>query len=237
MLEKAIIDSGVATGLDLGLSKTSNTENDGESSGRQSFSTLASDLDAALDLDLQNSTSWDFDPNPDSLDENNFFASQDFFENWNQHDLALDQETSPLPFIPDLNQPLQLGDLGSSGPSHRHILPWREPSISETQSDILRRKPLNASTETGTHSPDSRKGISSFVTIKHPIKETTVNTRWERGKTSTAVHEMYPSDSHIDQEISNGTEESTGSEREDHSILERGEQTPKGAEHGIGDDV
>ena len=162
MLEKAIIDSGVTTGLDLGLSKTSNTENDGESSGHQSFSTPASDLDAALDPNLQNSTSWNFDPGPDSLDDNDFFASQDFFENWNQHDLALDQETSPLPFMPDVNQPLQLGDLGSSGPSRRRILPRREPSIPEIQSDILGRQPLNVSTEAGTRSPDSiRKSLHS----------------------------------------------------------------------------
>ena len=155
MLEKAIIDSGVATGLDIGLSETTAAENDGESPGCQSFSTPASDLDASLGLDLQNLNTFDFNPSPDSLDESSFFASQDFFGNWNQHDLALDQETSPLPFKPAPNQ--HWSDSGSRGSSHRLIQPWPELLISDGQSDILGNQLRNSSIETEISTPNARK--------------------------------------------------------------------------------
>ena len=136
MLEKAIIDSGVATGLDLGLQKPTTSEHDGASSRCQSFSTPASDGDAAQDLDFQTLSSWDFDPSPDSLDESIFFANQDFFENWDRFDLALDQEISPLPFMPDLNQQSSRSRSRSNA-SHLFILPWQEPSMSQVQSLAL----------------------------------------------------------------------------------------------------
>lgn len=133
MLEKAIIDSGVATGLDFGLKKPTISEHDGTSSRCQPFSTHD---DATQDLDFQLMGSWDFDPSPDSFDESNFFANLDFFENWNQSDLALDQGTNPLPFTTDLNR--QSGGPGSgSNASHRFILPWQEPSAYQVQSRAL----------------------------------------------------------------------------------------------------
>jgi hypothetical protein len=156
MLEKAIIDSGVAAGLDLGLSKSTAIENDGESSRSHSFSTPSSETDLSLGLDLQNLTSWTGDPSPESLDETNFFPSQDFFEDWNPQDLGLDLETSPLPFMPGPNQQLQLSDSGSSRSSHRLVSPWREASVSESPSDILGSQLRTVSIETATSIPNAR---------------------------------------------------------------------------------
>ena len=155
MLEKAIIDSGVATGLDFGLSSTTTAENDAESSGRQSFSTPASGLDTTLDLDLQSLKSFDFYPSPDSLEESNLFANHGFFENWNQHDLALGQETNPLPLTPAQNQ--HTGESGSSISSHQIVQPRRQLSISDSQGDILRSRRQTASIERETSTPNARK--------------------------------------------------------------------------------
>jgi hypothetical protein len=236
MLENAIIDSGVATGLDLGLSKTTTAENDGESPGRQSFSTPASDLDAALDLDLQNLNSFDFNPSPNSLDESNFFANQDFFENWYQHDLALDQETSPLPFMAAPNQ--HLSDTGSSGSSHRLIQPWPELSISDSQSDILGSQLRNGSIETEISTPSVRKESLRSTQTCGQSKKISLAENGNAVRILSWNNEIYEeADSFPGQGISNRAKESTGSKREDNSIPERGEQAPEGVEHGLGDDV
>jgi hypothetical protein len=138
MLEKAIFESGMDTGLDLGLSKPCTKETDGSSPERQSFVISPCDSEAAQDSDFQNPGQWDFNPSPGSLDETDFLASPDFFGNWNQVDLPFNQETSPLS-ISELNQQIS-GSMPNS--SHQFIMPWQEQSTTQILTPALALSPV-----------------------------------------------------------------------------------------------
>ena len=126
LLEKAIIDSGVALAIDLGLPKPTTSGKDGESSGSQSFSTPTSEPDLSLGLDFQNLNSWSGDLAPDSLEETNCFTNHVFIDDWNPQELDLDLEPDSLPFMPNSNQQLEARSSVSGGSSQQDISPWCE---------------------------------------------------------------------------------------------------------------
>lgn len=223
MLEKAIIDSGVATRLDLGISRPTATENDGASSESQSFFTPSSDGEAALESGFQNMGPWDFDPSPDPVDEANFFTSQDFFETWNQPDFALVQETSYLS-TPDSTRQSN----GSvSNDSHQISLPWQEPSTSQVQTSGLILSPNGTDLENyqGANSQPRKEYIDSKSTRGRPNKSSSTE-----GSNEVRLHpcrnlryNIHKVDAVLAQESPYNAKEGTGSKREDNSFLERRE--------------
>jgi hypothetical protein len=163
MLEKAIIDSGVVTGVDLGLSKSIATETDGPTSDINSFSTPDSQGDLAHDFELQNLGSTEFDLSPVSLVESNLFANQDYSNNRSPRDFALDQETSPLPYAIAPSQ--QFGGSDSFVAPQQFALPWLEPSTSQVQSLTL------MSSATGYRGPSRNCGDRDIHSSKVSLVE------------------------------------------------------------------
>ena len=168
MLEKAIIESGAVTRLDLSLSEDSATKYDGATSGLQSGLTSSGDGEAALETVSQNLSSWDVNFCLDLANDTDFSASPESSKNLKQPDSIFDTGSS---LLSRPGSDMQSNEFHLDHHHHQFVSPWQSPPERKTQSPALTLTPrVDLINEAGRLPQPKRGNPDSGLTRGRPRK-------------------------------------------------------------------